>query len=70
MYWGKEMSWCLANDIIVYVKPIRQGKNPPVKIIVNYKGKIKEGKEEYTQNIKLYEKIKEIYCAYYKHFNL
>lgn len=70
MYWGKEMSWCLENDIKVYLQPIRQGKNPPVIIVINFKGKIKEGKIEYNQkDIKLWEKIKEIYSTYFSFYN-
>jgi hypothetical protein len=70
MYWGKEMSWCLENDIKVYIQPIRQGKNPPVIIVINFKGKIKKGKLEYNQkDIKLWEKIKEIYSTYFSFYN-
>ncbi len=46
---SKQISWCLENHIKIYVEATRQGKNPPVIIVVDFKGKIKKGKQEYNQ---------------------
>lgn len=68
---SKQISWCLENHIRVYVEPIRQGKRPPVIIVIDFKGQIKKGKIEYAQQDNLvWEKINEIYRTYYKHYNL
>lgn len=70
MDYRKEISWCLKNDIKIYVEPIRQGKRPPVIIVIDYKGQIKKGKIEYAQqNNLVWEKINEIYKTYFNHFN-
>ncbi|QDP50507.1 MAG: hypothetical protein Unbinned92contig1002_4 [Prokaryotic dsDNA virus sp.] len=71
MDYRKAVSWCLENDIKIYVKPIRQGKRPPVIIVIDFKGQIKKGKIEYEQNKKIvWEKINEIYKTYYSLYNL
>jgi hypothetical protein len=66
----KAISWCLENDIKIYVEPIRQGKRPPVIIVVNFKGRIKKGKIEYAQqNNLVWDKINDIYNAYFDFYN-
>jgi len=69
--YSKAVSWCLENDIKVYVEPTRQGKRPPVIIVIDFKGRIKKGKIEYAQQTNLvWEKINEIYSTYYSYYNL
>lgn len=70
MDYRKAISWCLENDIKIYVEPIRQGKRPPVIIVVNFKGRIKKGKIEYAQqNNLVWDKINDIYNAYFDFYN-
>lgn len=70
MDYRKEISWCLENHIKVYVEPIRQGKRPPVVIVIDFKGQIRKGKIEYAQQTNLvWDKINEIYKQYYWHYN-
>jgi len=67
---SKQISWCLENHIKIYVEATRQGKNPPVVVVIDFKGKIKKGKTEYNQKDNLvWIRIKEIYRTYYDHYN-
>ena len=61
--------WCWFNKIFVIQKPTTRGHKKgghPVRLIIDLDGKKKYGKLEYKQNSKeLYDKIEEIYRAYY-----
>ena len=65
----KAMSWCLHNNIKVYVEPINKGKKSNVRIVINNKGKITKGKQLYIQDERLSNKIKEIYYFLYNRYN-
>lgn len=62
-------AWCWFNKIYVVQKPAKRGYKKdghPVKLIVDADGRKKYGKQEYKQNTKeLYDKIEELYRAYY-----
>tara|TARA_R100000541_G_scaffold4352_2_gene11761 strand:- start:1776 stop:1991 length:216 start_codon:yes stop_codon:yes gene_type:complete len=59
------ISWCLKKKIKIYVKPISKGYKSKVKIHINISGKEQIGKETYYQDIKLSEKIQELYLHMY-----
>lgn len=57
---------CWDNNIRAYVKPTRQGKNPPVTIVLEYRGQLIEGKKVYKQNSpELSEMLTEVYLWAY-----
>lgn len=62
-------AWCWFNKIYVVQKPTQRGYKKDghrVKLIVDVDGRKKYGKKEYKQNTKeLYDKIEELYRAYY-----
>ena len=62
----KAISWCLKNQIKIYVIPINKGYKSKVKIHINISGKEQIGKDIYYQDIKLSEKIQELYLHIYK----
>ena len=47
------ISWCLKNEIKIYVKPISKGYKSKVKIHIDLSGKEQIGKETYYQDIKI-----------------
>lgn len=61
-------SWCLRNGVLIYAVPL---SNTKVKIVIDYKGEIIHGKEEYaSKNFKVgdkrwWTKISELYIYYY-----
>lgn len=58
----KIFKWCIENDIRVYPEPTRTGKKPPVKLVLDYKGQIKKGKEIFSQGSEeLQNKTAEVY---------
>ena len=59
------ISWCFKNEIKIYVKPISKGYKSKVKIHIYISGKEQIGKETYYQDIKLSEKIQELYLHMY-----
>jgi len=63
------MSWCLANNIKIYVEPISKGRKPLVKIIINNKRKITKGKKIYTQNSEVSKVIFNLYLHLYNKLN-
>ena len=68
----KEIKYCWDNDIKIYPVPIlkhKGKKRPDCKIEINYQGTKRQGTEIYKQDSKLYNKIKELYKAYYKKLN-
>ena len=58
--------WCWKNNIRVYVQPTRQGRKPPVKIVLEYKGHIQVGKKTFKQGTdKLNETLDKVYLWAY-----
>ena len=64
----KKISWCLKNYIFIYPYPTSKGRKPLVNIYINTSGKIKKGKEIYTQD-KVHLKIYELYDHIYDKLN-
>ena len=64
----KKISWCLKNYIFIYPNPTSKGRKPLVNIHINTSGKIKKGKEIYTQD-KVHLKIYELYDHIYDKLN-
>lgn len=64
----KKISWCLKNYILIYPHPTSKGRKPLVNIYINTSGKIKKGKEIYTQD-KVHLKIYELYDHIYDKLN-
>jgi len=64
----KKISWCLKNYIFIYPHPTSKGRKPLVNIYINTSGKIKKGKEIYTQD-KVHLKIYELYDYIYDKLN-
>lgn len=63
-----KMKYCLDNDIKVYPVPVKNSnghKRPECKIEIDYQGTKRQGTLIYKQDSKLYDKILEIYKAYY-----
>ena len=63
------MSWCLANNIKIYVEPTSKGRKSLVKIIVNNKGNISIGIKEYIQDKNVSEIINSLYLHLYNKLN-
>ena len=63
------MSWCLENNIKVYIEPISKGRNPNIKIVINNKGKIIKGKQIYTQDKNVSKVIHNLYLHLYDKFH-
>ena len=61
----KAVSWCLKNYIKIYVIPIDKGYKTKVKICIDILGNKQLGKEVYIQDLKLSNKIQEIYLYLY-----
>lgn len=59
------IKYCWANDIKIYPVPIDKTRNPKCKIEIDYQGSKRQGTEIYRQDVKMYEKIEELYNAYY-----
>jgi hypothetical protein len=64
----KKISWCLKNYIFIYPNPINNSRKARVNIYINTSGKIKKGKEIYTQD-KVHLKIYELYDYIYDKLN-
>jgi predicted amidohydrolase len=64
----EKISWCLKNYIFIYPHPTSKGRKPLVNIYINSSGKIKKGKEIYTQD-KVHLKIYELYDHIYDKLN-
>ena len=62
-----KISWCNKNGITIYPVPIKSNKK--VLIEINDKGKIKTGKNLYTQDDTLTKKIHELYEYYFNKYN-
>lgn len=62
----QKIKLCWDFAIKVYPVPIQTGVNPKCKIEIDYQGTKRQGTEIYKQDIKLYNKIIEIYEAYYQ----
>ena len=66
---NKIISTCIRNDIKVYPVPYRAERGerrPECQIEVSVRGRSMVLPEVYKQDIKLYEKIQELYRNYYK----
>jgi hypothetical protein len=59
------ISWCFANNIKVFVKPVSTAYHPMVKLEIFNNGYIQKGKEVYKQNKDLKNKIQELYLNLY-----
>lgn len=62
------ISFCLKNDIKIYPIPVPRSnghKKPNCKIEIDYQGSKRQGTEIYKQDLKLYDKIRSLYKAYY-----
>lgn len=56
-------------DIRIYPVPVpysNGNQNPKCKIEIDYQGKIRQGDTIYKQDRVMYNKIKELYLAYYE----
>ncbi len=63
-----KIKYCWDNDIKIYPVPIQglKGQRPDCKIEIDYQGKKRQGQETYKQDGNLYDKITQLYNAYYE----
>lgn len=65
----KKIKYCWEMQIKVYPVPVNNSEGnrlPRCKIEIDYQGTKRQGTEVYKQELKMYDKIDEIYEAYYK----
>ena len=65
----KKIRYCWDMDIRIYPVPVpysNGNQNPKCKIEIDYQGKIRQGDTIYKQDRTMYNKIKELYLAYYE----
>jgi hypothetical protein len=65
----KKIRYCWDRDIRIYPVPVpysNGNQNPKCKIEIDYQGKIRQGDTIYKQDRTMYNKIKELYLAYYE----
>lgn len=60
----KAVSWCLANNIKIYIKPLRNKKD--VQVEVNYNGRIINSGKTYSNQSIASDKIWELYLYFYE----
>ena len=65
----EQMSFCIQKDITIYPVPVENSRGefkPDCYIHVNKNGKVIISPKTYKQDIKLYDKIMELYSYYYE----
>ena len=65
----KAQSWCLENNMKIYIEPISKGRKPNIRIVINNKGKIIKGEKIYTQDNKVSKVIYNLYLHLYDKFH-
>ena len=63
-----KVKYCWEMQIKVYPVPVSGSngfKSPKCKIEIDYQGTKRQGTEVYRQDVKMYDKIEELYNAYY-----